>query len=117
MAVIAALHDPLTVFLTDYLADMVTPNHDGTDGRTARVVAVMSPGSRQIVGGAGIGADLPAHIPSAPGPGLAASAMISVSGGIAIMLPGSIMVATMPGGIMVVMVLGSIMVMVVMGMP
>jgi len=31
MAVIAALHDPLPVFVTDYLADMVTPNHDGTD--------------------------------------------------------------------------------------
>lgn len=31
MAVIAALHDPLTIFVTDYLADVVTPNHDGTD--------------------------------------------------------------------------------------
>jgi hypothetical protein len=31
MAVIAALHDPLAVFLTDDPADVVTPNHDRTD--------------------------------------------------------------------------------------
>lgn len=76
----------------------------------------MSPGSRQIIGGAGIGAHLPAHIPTAPGPGLAASAMIAVSG-IVIMMPGSIMLVMVSGGIMVVMVPGSIMVMVVMGVP
>jgi hypothetical protein len=117
MAVIAALHDPLTVFVTDYPADMVTPNHDGTDGRTARVVPVMRPGSRQIVGGAGIGAHLPAHVPSAPGPGLAATAMITVSGGIVIMVPGSIMVVMVSGSIMVVMMSGSLVVMVMMGVP
>jgi hypothetical protein len=119
MAVIAALHDPMTVFVTDYLADMVTPNHDGTDGRAARVVPVMSPGSRQIVGGAGIGADLPAHVPSAPGPGLAATAVMAVSGGIVMMVPGSIMVVMVPGSIMVVvvMMLGSLVVMVMRGVP
>jgi hypothetical protein len=31
MAVITALHNPLAIFLTDDPADMVTPNHDGTD--------------------------------------------------------------------------------------
>jgi hypothetical protein len=32
VAVIAALHDPLTVFLADDLADVVTPDDDGSDG-------------------------------------------------------------------------------------
>lgn len=91
MAVIAALHDPLTVFVTDNLADMVTPNHDGADRRTASVISVVRPGSRQIVGRTGIGADLPAHIPSAPGPGPAPTAMVTVSGGIVVMMPGGIM--------------------------
>lgn len=111
MAVIAALHDPLTVFATDNLADMVTPNHNGTDRRTPRVGSVVSPGSRQIVGRAGIGADLPAHIPSAPSPGLAASAMITGSGGIVIMVPGRIMVVMVSSSI-VAMVPSSIVVMV-----
>jgi len=31
MAVIAALHDPLTVLLADDLAHMVTPDDDGSD--------------------------------------------------------------------------------------
>jgi hypothetical protein len=29
MAVVAALHDPLTIFLADNFADVVRPNHDG----------------------------------------------------------------------------------------
>ena len=32
VAVIAALHDPLTVLLADDLADVVTPDDDGPDG-------------------------------------------------------------------------------------
>jgi hypothetical protein len=31
MAVIAALHDPLTVLVADDLAHVVTPDHDGSD--------------------------------------------------------------------------------------
>jgi hypothetical protein len=31
MAVVSALHDPLTVFLADDFADVVTPDHDCTD--------------------------------------------------------------------------------------
>jgi hypothetical protein len=49
------------------------------------------PGSRQIIGRTGIRADLPAHIPSAPGPGPADTAMVTVSGGIVVMMPCSIM--------------------------
>jgi len=31
MAVVAALHDPLTVLLADDFADVVTPDHDSPD--------------------------------------------------------------------------------------
>jgi hypothetical protein len=31
MAVVAALHDPLTVLLADDLTDVVTPDDDGSD--------------------------------------------------------------------------------------
>jgi hypothetical protein len=31
MAVIAALHDPLTILVADDLADVVTPDNDGPD--------------------------------------------------------------------------------------
>jgi hypothetical protein len=31
MAVVTALHDPLTIFLADDLADVVTPDDDGPD--------------------------------------------------------------------------------------
>jgi hypothetical protein len=109
MAIIAALHNPLTVLVTDNLADMVTPNHDGTDRRTASVISVVSPGSRQIVGRTGIGANLPAHIPSAPGPGPAATAVVTVSRGIVVMVPDSIMMMV-PGSVMV-------MIMMMMGVP
>jgi hypothetical protein len=37
MAIITALHDPLTVFVADDLANVVTPNDDGTNGGTACV--------------------------------------------------------------------------------
>jgi hypothetical protein len=43
MAVVAALDDPLTVFLTDYFTDVVRPNHDGTDGGTTCIGSVVSP--------------------------------------------------------------------------
>lgn len=116
MAVIAALHDPLTVFVTDNLADMVTPNHDGTDRRTASVISVVSPGSRQIVGRTGIGADLPTHIPPAPGPGPAAAAMVAGSGGIVVMMRGRIPVM-MPRSIMVVVTGSVVVVMMLVGVP
>jgi hypothetical protein len=113
MAVIAALHDPFAVFVTDDLADMVTPYHDGTDRRTARVRSVASPGSRQIVGRTGISANLPTHIPSAPGPRPAAAAVVAGSscilvtmrGRIPVMVPRSKMVVV-PGGVMVMVVVG-----------
>ena len=116
MAVIAALHDPFAVFVTDDLADMVTPNHDGTDRRTARVRSVMSPGSRQIVGRTGIGSDLPTHIPPAPGPGPAAAAMVAGSGGIVVMMRGRIPVM-MPRSIMVVVTGSVVVVMMLVGVP
>src|SRR5882757_8554105 len=66
MAVIAALHDPLTVLVRDDLADVVTPDDDGADGRSACIRSIVRPGTGEIVGRAGIAADLAAHIPSAP---------------------------------------------------
>ena len=43
MAVVAALDDPLTVFLADYFTDVVRPNHDGTDSGTTCIGSVVSP--------------------------------------------------------------------------
>ena len=37
MTVVAALHDPLAVLLTNDLADVVTPDDDSTDGWTTGV--------------------------------------------------------------------------------
>jgi hypothetical protein len=37
MAVIAALHDPLTILVADDLAYVVTPNNDGAHGGTTCV--------------------------------------------------------------------------------
>jgi hypothetical protein len=31
MAVVTALHDPLTILVADDLADVATPDHDGPD--------------------------------------------------------------------------------------
>ena len=67
MAVIAALHDPLAIFLADNSSDVMAPDHDGADARAAGVGAVMGPGSREIVGRTGVAADLAAHVPAAPG--------------------------------------------------
>jgi len=37
VAVIAALHDPLTVLVADDLADVVTPDNDRADRRSASI--------------------------------------------------------------------------------
>jgi hypothetical protein len=37
MTVVAALHDPLTVLLTNDLADVVTPDDDSANGRATGV--------------------------------------------------------------------------------
>ena len=66
MAIIAALHDPLTVFVPDDLTDVMTPDDDGTDGRPAGVRAVVRPGSREVVLRAGVATNLRAHVPAAP---------------------------------------------------
>ncbi|WP_300178515.1 hypothetical protein [Bradyrhizobium sp.] len=66
MTIIAALHDPLAIFVADNFSDVVTPHDDRTDVRTARVGAIMRPCTRQIVRRSGIAADLSAHVPSAP---------------------------------------------------
>lgn len=113
MAVIAALHDPFAVFVTDDLADMVTPDHDGADRWPPRIRSVVSPGSRQIVGRAGIGTNLPTHIPSAPGPRPAAA--VTGSGGIVVVMRGRIAVMV-PRSILVV-VAGSVMMVMAVGVP
>ena len=66
VAVVTALHDPLTVLVANDFAHVVPPDDDGADGRTACARPVVSPGSREIVGGAGVTADLRPHIPAAP---------------------------------------------------
>ena len=43
MTIVAAVHDPLAIFLANDFSDVVTPHHDGANGRTARVGAVMRP--------------------------------------------------------------------------
>src|SRR6266851_4085362 len=65
-AIIAALHEPLAVLLADDLADVVTPDNDRADGRSTGTGPIMSPGAGEVVGRAGVAADLPAHIPAAP---------------------------------------------------
>jgi hypothetical protein len=76
VAVIPALYDPMTVL--------------AADRRTARVTPVVRPGSRQVVAGAGIGTNLPAHVPSAPGPGPAAAPVIGIANGMMVVVSGSI---------------------------
>ena len=66
VTIIAALHDPLTIFLANDLADMVTPDDDCTDRGSASVRSVMRPRPCEIVRRARVAADLPAHKPSAP---------------------------------------------------
>jgi hypothetical protein len=90
VAIIAALHDPMTVLAADDFADMVAPDHDRADRRTARVMPVMRPGSRQVVAGAGIGTHLPAHVPSAPGPGPSAAPVKGIANGMMVVMSVSI---------------------------
>lgn len=66
MAIIAALHDPLAVLLTDDLADVVTPHDDGTHRRAARVAAIVSPRSGKVVLRTRIAPNLRSHVPAAP---------------------------------------------------
>jgi hypothetical protein len=43
MTIISALDDPLAILVTYNLADVVVPDHDRTDRRTAGVRAVVRP--------------------------------------------------------------------------
>jgi hypothetical protein len=81
MAIVAALNDPLAVFLADNFSDVMPPDNDGADRRSAGVRAIAGPGSRQIVGRAGIAADLAAHVPAAPGLGAPGMMLIAVVAG------------------------------------
>jgi hypothetical protein len=67
MTIIAALHDPLAIFVADNFSNVVTPHDNRANLRTARAGPVMRPWARQIVRRSGIAADLRAHVPSAPG--------------------------------------------------
>src|SRR5579871_3519862 len=67
MPVIAALDDPLAILLADNFSDVMTPDHDCTDRRTAGIGAVMRPRTGKVIRRSGIGSDLLAHVPSAPG--------------------------------------------------
>jgi hypothetical protein len=67
MTVVSALDDPLAVFLTDDLPDVMAPDDNRADRRTTGVAAVMSPGSRKVVLRTGISPNLTAHVPAAPG--------------------------------------------------
>ena len=66
VAVVAALHDPLTILLADDLADVVTPDDDGPDRWSTSIRSIVSPGTGQIKRRARVAADLPTHIPPAP---------------------------------------------------
>src|SRR6202012_5528305 len=49
VAVIAALYDPLAVFLTYDLSNVMAPHHDRADMRAACVRSVIRPRTREIV--------------------------------------------------------------------
>src|SRR3569832_1112708 len=68
MTVVSALDNPLAILLADNLADVVAPDHDRTDRRTAGVGAIMRPGTREVVLRPWVGQDLMAHVTSTPGP-------------------------------------------------
>lgn len=65
--VIAALDDPLPVFVAYNFSHMMGPHHDGANGGPARVCSVVRPGSGQIEHGTWVSSDLPTHEPPAPG--------------------------------------------------
>ncbi|MBU6458412.1 MAG: hypothetical protein KGQ48_12875 [Bradyrhizobium sp.] len=109
MTIIAALHDPLAMFLADNFSDMVTPHDNRADPRSTRVGSIMRPCARQIVRWSGITADLSAHVPSAPcarPPGIvkmpidlaAMNVMMMVMMAIVVMIA-MVMVATMCFGV------------------
>jgi hypothetical protein len=58
MSVIAALNDPLAVLLTHDLSNVMTPNNDRPNVGATGIGPVACPRTREIVGGAGITADL-----------------------------------------------------------
>jgi hypothetical protein len=77
VTVIAALHNPLTVLMTHDLADVVRPDNNRSDPRTACIRAIAGPSPCEIVLGTGIGAHLGPHVPPTPGgraPGIAIGA-------------------------------------------
>ena len=76
MSVVTALDDPLTIFLADYLADMVSPNDDCADRGSASIRSVVGPRPRQIVFRARISTNLASHVPAAPSAG-AVSVVVS----------------------------------------
>jgi hypothetical protein len=49
MAVVAALHDPLTILVADNLADVVTPDHDSPDRWAAGIRSIVGPGPGEII--------------------------------------------------------------------
>ena len=67
MPVIAALDDPLPVFVAYNFSHMMRPHHDSANRRAARVCSVVRPGSGQIEHGTWVSSDLPTHEPPAPG--------------------------------------------------
>ncbi len=93
VAVIAALHDPLSILAADDLADVMTPDHDGADLRAARVRSIMSPRAREVEGRAGVAADLAPHIPPAPCAGTTARTGVMVTTGM--MMTGCMVVMMM----------------------
>ena len=65
MAVIAGMHHPAAILLTDDAPDMMRPDHDGADMRVTRRT-VMHPLPGEIIGRIR-DAHLLAHLPAAPG--------------------------------------------------
>lgn len=66
MTIISAFNDPLAVLVTNDLADMVPPDHYGTDPRASSVGTVLRPRSRKVEFCTRISTNLIAHIPAAP---------------------------------------------------
>jgi hypothetical protein len=56
----------LTILFADDLSDVVTPDDDGSDGRTTRIRAIVGPRSRKIIRRTGIASYLTAHVPPTP---------------------------------------------------
>src|SRR6516165_4640152 len=80
MRVIAALHQPLTIFAANDLADVVSPDDDNANGRTTSIYTVVSPCSREVVLRARIAAHLTTHVPPAPCGGTPSVAAVMMLG-------------------------------------